>query len=205
VDENTGEVEGTPVLIGDYEIHLRAFDGLAYAWQNWTVTVSEYQEPTEPVTPPVNPTGGPSAKFSYLIQGTKIAVTDESQGNIVRRQWTFGDGFGDTGMQVIHQYSMPGKYTVTLTVWNSAGQSSIATAIIEVGAGPDYAILKGESGFVIVTPLGAFEWNAVVSVVLGFAAALVSFSNRRIPVLTPKRLQVIAVILLVLGLGFYLF
>jgi hypothetical protein len=90
-------------------------------------------------------------------------------------------------------------------VWNSAGQSSIATAIIEVGAGPDYAILKGESGFVIVTPLGAFEWNAVVSVVLGFAAALVSFSNRRIPVLTPKRLQVIAVILLVLGLGFYLF
>jgi hypothetical protein len=145
------------------------------------------------------------AKFSYLVQGTKIAVTDESQGNIVRRQWTFGDGFGDTGSQVIHQYSMPGKYTVTLTVWDNTGQTSVATAIIEVGAGPEYAFQKGESGFEIVTPAGTLQLNAVLCVMLGIVAAIISFSNKKIPVFTPKRLQVIAIILLVLGLGFYVF
>jgi len=122
----------------------------------------------------------------------------------VRRQWTFGDGFGDTGSQVIHQYSMPGKYTVTLTVWDNLGDTSKAEAIIEIGAGPEYAFQKGVSGFVIVTPAGSFELNAVLCVMLGIVAAIVSFSGKTIPVLSSKRLKILAAALLILGLGFFI-
>jgi hypothetical protein len=145
------------------------------------------------------------AKFSYLVQGDKIALTDQSFGTVVRRQWTFGDGFGDTGSQIIHQYSQPGRYIITLTVWDNNNQMSKAEVIIEIGAGPEYAFQKGESGFIIITPAGTLELNAVVCAMLGLTAAIISFSNRKIPVFTPKRLQVIAIILLVLGLGFYVF
>jgi hypothetical protein len=207
VDENTGEVEGTPVLIGDYEIHLRAFDGLAYTWQNWTLTVSEESTPpvTPPNNPPVNPSNSPMAKFSYLIQKNKIAVSDESKGSIVKWQWSFGDGFGSTGKQVIHQYASPGQYIVKLTVTDNLGSVSTAEVVVTIGAGPDYAFQKGQAGFEIITPVGSFEWNAAVSIMLGIVAAIISFSNKKIPILKPKRLQVIAVILLVLGLGFYVF
>ncbi len=202
VDPTNGQCTGIPVIVGNYDVKLVAFDGLAYAYQNWTIVVSEAGT-TPPITPPSNPSGSPMAKFSYLIQGDKIAVTDESMNGVIRRQWSFGDGFGDTGRQVIHQYSSPGRYTVTLTVWDDQGQMSTATAIIEIGAGPEYALQRGESGFLIVTPVGSFELNAIVCVMLGALAAILGFSNRQIPVLTPKKLKIISAILLVTGLGFF--
>jgi hypothetical protein len=205
VDWVTGECEGTPVLEGNYDIHLRVFDGLAYSWQNWTLSVSVYTEPEpEPEPEPVNPSTSPMAKFSYLVQKDKIAVSDESKGNIVKWQWSFGDGFGDTGKQVIHQYASPGQYIVKLTVTDNLGGVSTAEVVVTIGAGPDYAFQKGESGFLFVTPVGSFEWNATLSVMLGIVAAIISFSNKKIPILSPRRLKIVATVCLLLGLGFYL-
>lgn len=39
VDAVTGEVEGTATDYGVFNIKLRAFDGIAYCWQNYTITV----------------------------------------------------------------------------------------------------------------------------------------------------------------------
>jgi hypothetical protein len=200
----SGEVEGTPTLTGNYDLHLRAFDGLSYAWQNWTLVVSEEEEePTEPPTPPVNPSGSPSAKFSYLIRGDKIAVTDESDGDIARRQWTFGDGFGGVGSYVIHEYAEPGKYIVTLKVWDKDGHEDTAVAVITISEGPSYGIERGESGFVVTIAGNAIELNAVVCVFLGLVAIIVAFGAKTLPI-NPKYLKLLGGALLVLGLAFYL-
>jgi hypothetical protein len=54
VDEITGEVEGTPTEYGVFNIELRAFDGIAYGWQNYTVTV---------------PNAAPSFNSSPILEG----------------------------------------------------------------------------------------------------------------------------------------
>jgi hypothetical protein len=62
VDEDTGEVEGTCTLPGDYDIHLRIFDGYVYQWQNWTLNISEPPPPAPPSEPAPDMSG-----FTLLI------------------------------------------------------------------------------------------------------------------------------------------
>ena len=57
-----------------------------------------------------------------------------SQGPIVSYTWDFGDGFSGTGAVVTHAYSMPGTYTVRLTVRDSYGRTATDTAQVTVSA-----------------------------------------------------------------------
>ena len=61
VDENTGEVEGTCTLPGDYAIYLKV-DGQNESWQNWTLTISEPLPPAPPAAPAPDMSG-----FTLLI------------------------------------------------------------------------------------------------------------------------------------------
>jgi hypothetical protein len=56
VDPSTGEVEGTSTLPGDYDFHLRVWDGYVFTWQNWT-QVDDYAPPPAPPTPPSGASG----------------------------------------------------------------------------------------------------------------------------------------------------
>ncbi|MBI5256717.1 MAG: PKD domain-containing protein [Burkholderiales bacterium] len=47
--------------------------------------------------------------------------------------WDFGDGTGATQARPAHSYAAPGRYTVTLSVSNSAGQRITAQAGVQVG------------------------------------------------------------------------
>lgn len=62
VDENTGEVEGTCTLPGDYAIYLKVSDGQNESWQNWTLTISEPLPPAPPAAPAPDMSG-----FTLLI------------------------------------------------------------------------------------------------------------------------------------------
>lgn len=46
--------------------------------------------------------------------------------------WSFGDGTSGTGITTIHRYERPGSFLVTLTVTTEAGQTSVATATVNV-------------------------------------------------------------------------
>jgi hypothetical protein len=46
--------------------------------------------------------------------------------------WDFADGTKDTGEAVVHQFSEPGTYKITLSVTNSFGQSALVTVQISV-------------------------------------------------------------------------
>jgi PKD repeat protein len=55
----------------------------------------------------------------------KVVFTDKSKGSPTSWKWSFGDGTHSTDRNPVHTYSKYGKYTVSLTVKNSAGKSTL--------------------------------------------------------------------------------
>jgi len=62
----------------------------------------------------------PTASFTYSCNDLECTFdgssSDDSDGNIVSYDWTFGDGGTATGATANHTYTAGGTYTVTLTV-----------------------------------------------------------------------------------------
>jgi hypothetical protein len=61
----------------------------------------------------------PVADFTYVINGMTVTFTDKSydpDGFIVGWLWDFGDGMTSTARNPVHTYTVPGTYTVSLTV-----------------------------------------------------------------------------------------
>jgi hypothetical protein len=95
--------------------------------------------------PPIANADGPYVGVAGVpIQFTGVG----SSGANLSFFWNFGDGTTGTGVTVRHTYAMPGVYTVTLTVQDGVGQTSIATTTATVGAGSP--IISGNPGQVCV-------------------------------------------------------
>lgn len=56
----------------------------------------------------------------------------DTDGSIVEYAWDYGDGWTDEGISPMHTYTMPGTYTVALTVTDDRGDASHATVSIRV-------------------------------------------------------------------------
>ncbi|MDM7998888.1 MAG: PKD domain-containing protein [Dehalococcoidia bacterium] len=70
-----------------------------------------------------------SADRVVAVAGQTIQFTDRSTGGVtpLTYQWDFGDSLGSTMQNPTHTYSSPGKYTVTLTVTDSATNTASVT------------------------------------------------------------------------------
>lgn len=203
IDHSNGEVSGVPVLPGNYYINASVFDGLTTTYSNWTVTVSLPGE--EPETPPVDTdpsSSGPLAKFTYTIIGNKVIVEDTSIGEITRRQWSFGDGFGSQESKLVHAYLEPGYYTISLTIWKD-GYSSTAEITVYIGEAQGWYFDKGEVGFVLGTPYGSLELNAVLCLMSGLVVLIISIASKKMPLVRPKYWRIAGIVLLVIGMMFY--
>jgi PKD repeat protein len=70
----------------------------------------------------------PVASFSATPSSGKVpltvAFTDSSSGSPTSWNWVFGDGANATGKNPAHIYTIPGKYTVSLTVTNAGGSNT---------------------------------------------------------------------------------
>lgn len=91
--------------------------------------------PGEPVPRP------PAAAFQAAPRSGEIPLTvrftDLSTGSASSWLWNFGDGGTSTDENPVHDYSIPGVYSVTLTVTNAYGSSSrTEPAYISVGMLP---------------------------------------------------------------------
>jgi hypothetical protein len=65
--------------------------------------------------------------FTILDRDRRVvAFHDDSQGDITRRRWDFGDGQASGERYPVHQYARPGKYVVVLTVDGPAGSSRLS-------------------------------------------------------------------------------
>lgn len=210
VDPVTGQCTGIPVIEGNYDVELVAWDGTTYSYQNWTIAVSIPVEP--PVTPPINPpdSGGPTeanpqAKFTYTIVNNKIVLKDTTYGTVTRLQWDFGDGTGSQEPTVTHTYLQPGTYTIILTVWN--GQyKSIAQVTLTIGSADEWRVEKGDSGWAVSTPKGTIQLDAILCLMAGIVLLILSFGGQKFPlprILSSKVVKLIGLILLILGGTFY--
>ena len=70
-----------------------------------------------------------SAFYSADILGGKAPLTvtfkNRSFGDAVKYIWNFGDGKSSTEENPVHIYKSPGKYSVSLTVFNEIGKFDI--------------------------------------------------------------------------------
>ncbi|MEN6518632.1 MAG: NosD domain-containing protein [Methanospirillum sp.] len=65
-----------------------------------------------------------------------VQFTDTSSGSPTLWSWSFGDGYTSTLRSPSHTYASAGTYTVSLTVWNAAGQSDTETKSGLITANP---------------------------------------------------------------------
>jgi uncharacterized membrane protein len=88
----------------------------------------------------------PSNPISGQIVSFDGNASFDPDGTVVIWNWSFGDGFGSSGVFTNHVYNSPGNYTVTLTVTDSAGLSSTRSSTVNVSPQPahDVAIVQVE-------------------------------------------------------------
>lgn len=122
---------------GDFTITLAATKGAFSDTETKTGLVT-----AEP--PPVFP-GMPSAAFTALqVSGPAplaVQFLDQSVGIPSTWLWSFGDGKQSTVASPVHQYLVPGTYTVTLTITNAYGSDTeTKTAYVTVGTPADQVL-----------------------------------------------------------------
>lgn len=88
------------------------------------------------VAPPLAPSAKAAATPTLAQAGEVVrftaAATVDPQGAALSYVWSFGDGAGDTGVEVAHAYVEPGSYSVTLTVTNARGVADVDLVRVEV-------------------------------------------------------------------------
>ncbi|WP_292347654.1 MULTISPECIES: PKD domain-containing protein [unclassified Methanoregula] len=119
--DGTNATEQNPVHVytsrGKYTVTLTA----ANAGGSDTKTRIDYISVSGTVKPPVanfysKPTSGKAPLF--------VKFTDTSYGSPTGWYWDFGDNTNATDRNPVHSYATPGRYSVSLTVTNSAGSNT---------------------------------------------------------------------------------
>ena len=77
----------------------------------------------------ITPDQAPLADFTFAVTAPLTVSFDASDsvspvGSIATYAWDFGDATTESGVTVSHTYAIPGTFTVTLTVTNTAGTST---------------------------------------------------------------------------------
>jgi serine protease len=103
----------------------------------------------------------PTANFSVTTSGLTANFTDsstDSDGTIVSRSWSFGDGGTSTATSPSHTYASAGTYTVSLTVTDDDGAPNTRTQSVTVTSGGGGNVLQNG---VAVTGLSATTGNSI--------------------------------------------
>lgn len=131
--------------VGEYNITLIVWDDDNASSSKTKVIKVEENKPPNAVF---------IANTDVITAGGEIIFYDQSfdtDGEIVRWQWDFGDGYGDDSQNTRHVFKKKGEYTVTLTVWDDDNASaSYSMRITVVGKN------KSIGGFGFVAVLVAF-------------------------------------------------
>jgi hypothetical protein len=117
-DDYTYDWDTTTGADGQYTLYAKVYD------QAGNSKVSSGETMTVDNTPP-------TAAFTHSVSDFTVnfyasGSTDETSG-IDRYEWDFGDGGTGSGVSPSHTYSDAGTYTVTLKVWDKAGNDGTGT------------------------------------------------------------------------------
>lgn len=146
---------------GTYTVWLTATNGCGTSVVSATVTVNT----------------GPTAGFvrdpaGDVILGVTVQFTDTSTGGPTAWLWDFGDGVTSTVQHPTHAYTATGTYSVTLTVSNGCGASSVTGTVNVItgcvlpaitGLASNSPITQGQTMVLTATVAGSvpitFTWN----------------------------------------------
>ncbi|HSX62771.1 MAG TPA: collagenase [Tahibacter sp.] len=81
----------------------------------------------------------PVANFSFAANGLAVTFTDassDSDGSVVSRSWSFGDGSTSTATNPGKTYAAAGSYTVTLAATDNRGATHSVSKTVTVAAPP---------------------------------------------------------------------
>ncbi len=128
ISDASGATISTGVLNKQNPINVNAVAGI------YTVVLSDKNGYT--VTKSIEVGGLQAAKASFTANANTVKVQETVQftstSNAGNCTWDFGDGSGTTGTTASHTYKAEGTYTVTLTVTNGQGCTSVTTKTIVV-------------------------------------------------------------------------
>lgn len=108
-----------------------------------TLTVTDNGGATDSVSLPITVGGQrPEASFTYSpsspVQNENVnfdgSGSSDSDGYIVGYSWNFDDWNTDSGATVPHAYSLPGSYSVTLTVTDNSGLTDSCSQTVTVSS-----------------------------------------------------------------------
>ncbi len=139
---------------GSYIVKLTVTDyfgnvGIAFV----TIKVGEAGAPTAVIN--VTPSTTGIAPFTVYFDASDSSVeSDCGTCSIVSYDWNFGDTTTDTGMTTSHEYTIPGTYTVILTVTDSNGNTGYDSVTITVNTSGEPAEITLEANPVTVTDGG---------------------------------------------------
>lgn len=108
------------------------------------LTVTDDRGTTDSITQSVTvqaanvlPTAAFDATMTHMSVSADATASTDSDGTIATYSWSFGDGAVGSGVTATHVYSTPGDYTVTLTVTDDRGGSTIATKQVTAALAPN--------------------------------------------------------------------
>lgn len=140
----TVDINNTPVSYSMTAVHT---DGTESSLSNLLTYTSPESQPTGSATLKAVIT---SASLTGTAPLTVNFNATSSTGNISSFQWDFGDGATSTGDSTNHVYTSAGTYAAKLTVTDTSGQTSIASATVTVAeaatpATPPTALLSSST------------------------------------------------------------
>lgn len=139
IADATGVTQAQAFNAGSHTIRLTVIDNDGAAdtlIRTLIVTSTPNQAPHAAFT--VSPgTGGPGTWFTFNAGGSS-----DPDGSIVNYVWDFGDGTTGSGITGHNSYTLPGTYTVRLTVTDNDGATDVASRLLTVQAAaePDLVI-----------------------------------------------------------------
>ena len=93
----------------------------------WQFNLVSYENPDD------EPAIGPSASFSYEVNGSTVDFTNTSI-NAASYEWDFGDGMNSSDENPSHTYASDGSYTVRLTATDAGGIEAMAEQMVTISA-----------------------------------------------------------------------
>ena len=159
---------------GTYQVKLKVTDN-----DNATHTVQQALNVTSGPAANKSPTAKIALNISSSMTGQEVVMNPsdsaDSDGQIVKYQWSFGDGTvseSTTPVPQIRQFTVPGLRTIRLTVTDNAGATNQTAAELSTATFPATGLLN-DTGIDWCSNLTGTTWvNNVVCSTIDWAAKL---------------------------------